>query len=164
MPKPLGTYALINSTTLGSNQSSITFSSIPATFTDLVLVFEGTATGSNVKTIKFNGDTSALYSCTTLYGTGSSGACGRYSESYVDVVNSGTNRQITIINIFDYTNTVTNKTYMSRHSCSASSTELIFGLWRSTSAINSITINTGTANSFVTGTTLKLYGITAGNQ
>jgi hypothetical protein len=159
----MSTYTPIATQTISSSTTSITFSGIPQFYTDLVLIFEGVASGSNAKTIKFNGDTSALYSCTTFYGTGSTAATGRYSDSYIDVVNSFANRQMTIIQIINYSNSTTNKIYISRHSSAATSTEAIVGLWRSNSAINSITINTSTTNTFSAGSNFTLYGIGAGS-
>ncbi len=124
-------------------------------------VFEGTATGSNVKTIKFNGDTGANYSCTTITGNGTSALSGQYTNSYLDVTNSFSNRQMTIVHVMNYANSTTNKTYLSRHSCAAVCTDTVVGLWRSTAAITSITINTGTANDFNAGSVFTLYGIKA---
>jgi hypothetical protein len=154
------TYENIATTTLGSNQSSVTFSSISASFTDLVIVYNGTATGSMIKRIKFNGDTGANYSATVIYGTGSAAGSARYTESWLDVVNAGTNNAMTIVQIMNYSNTTTNKTYLSRQSSAAISTEAVVGLWRSTAAINTILIE-GSANQFTTGSTFTLYGIKA---
>jgi hypothetical protein len=158
MPK---TYEPIATTTLTGLQNSVTFSSITSSYTDLIIVFEGTATGSNVKTIKFNGDTGANYSCTTITGNGTSALSGQYTNSYLDVTNSFSNRQMTIVHVMNYANSTTNKTYLSRHSCAAVCTDTVVGLWRSTAAITSITINTGTANDFNAGSVFTLYGIKA---
>jgi hypothetical protein len=49
MPTP--TYDLIESTALGSSASSITFSSIPSTYRDLVLVIDVIGTDSSVNTL-----------------------------------------------------------------------------------------------------------------
>lgn len=158
----MSTYVPITSRTLSTSANSVTFTGIPQTYTDIVIVFEGTADASNVKTIKFNGDTGSNYSSTTMTGASSGALSGRYTNSYLDVVNSGTNRQMTTVSIMNYSNTTTKKTYLSRHSCAANSTEMIIGLWNSTAAITSIEINTGTANSFNAGCTFSLYGIGAG--
>lgn len=157
MPK---TYEPITTQTLSSNVSSVTFSSIPSTFTDLQIVMEGTNTGSLIKSIRFNGDTSALYSATVLYGTGSATASARYSFSYLDVVNATTNRYMTIVNVMNYASTNVNKTYLSRHSCSAVSAEMVVGLYRSTNAITQIDI-IGSANNFASGSVFTLYGVKA---
>ena len=67
------TYDPIATTTLGSAASTITFSSIPNTFTDLRLVLFGVtlnATGT-YNQIRFNNDTGTNYSWTQLLGNGS---------------------------------------------------------------------------------------------
>jgi hypothetical protein len=156
------TYESIATTTLGSAAASVTFSTIPGTYTDLVIVFNGVSTAASfIKRIKFNGDTGANYSATALYGTGSSAASARYSESWLDVVNAGTNDAMTIIHIMNYSNTTTNKTYLSRHSSAAASTEAVVGLWRSTAAITSVLIEGNSGNQFASGCVFTLYGIKA---
>lgn len=166
----VGTYALIERVTLGSAVSSVTFSSIPQTFTDLVLVCQTKITtgGATNDRMRFNGDTGSNYSYIVLYGTGS--AAGSYrgnndaSGIIIDDVTS-TNFNTTIINIQDYSNTTTNKTVILRSSPIDSAVQINTGLWRSNAAINQITITASTGGStFVTGSTFRLYGIQAGNQ
>jgi hypothetical protein len=156
------TYEPIASVTAsGSSSNQLVMSSIPSTYTDLILVIDGSLTASAVKTIKFNADTAANYSCTVAYGTGSgSGASSRYSESYLDVVNAGSNKFNTVVHINNYANTTTFKTYLSRHNSAAVSAEAVAGLWRSTAAINQINIYTS-SNAFSSGTTFTLFGIKA---
>jgi hypothetical protein len=154
------TYEPIATATATGSNATITFSSIAATFTDLVIVIEGTNTGSCIKRLQFNGDTGANYSSTFLYGTGAAAASARYSVAYLDVVNASTNRYTTLVQIMNYSNTTTNKTYLSRHGAAAVSTEAAVGLWRSTAAINSVSI-IGSANEFSSGSTFTLYGIRA---
>ena len=65
------TYTPLSTTTLGSAQATVTFSSISGSYTDLVLVMNtiGTSAGGDVQ-VQFNSDTASNYSCTILYGTG----------------------------------------------------------------------------------------------
>ena len=65
------TYEPISTTTLGSAVNSVTLSSIPATYTDLVLVWKGSfsASGSGVG-VRFNGDSGANYSENQLAAAG----------------------------------------------------------------------------------------------
>jgi len=165
------TYSLIASYTIPSSVSSYTFSSIPATFTDLLLVFNGTQAtgGGNTLYVRCNGDTATNYSCTVLYGTGSvSGstrgnnlADGLQLAAYIGGLSS-TNPAVAYINIMDYANTATYKSSISRSSLASSDTQAAVSLWRSTAAINSLTVRMD-SNSIATGTTFKLYGIQAGN-
>ena len=76
------TYEAIQTTTLGSAAADITFSSIPATYTDLVLVYIGATVSNNINYyLRFNGDTGTNYSYTYLSGTGSAVGSGRGSTT-----------------------------------------------------------------------------------
>ena len=165
------TYTQIASTTL-SSAGTVTFSSIPATYTDLILVVANAvsvATNTPGPCIVFNGDTTAIYSTTHLEGTGSSALSNRQTaKSYINAgynlgLSSSTSEPATVIfNIMNYANTTTYKTTISRYTQTASSypgTDVTVGLWRSTAAINSININAQTGN-FSSGT-FTLYGILA---
>lgn len=162
------TYDSIATTTLSSATTNYTFSSIPSTYTDLVLVLNGSvATVNNSTYLQFNGDaTSNGYSITYLTGNGSTASSSRYTSfntPYIEwngVPGASTSPNITIVNILNYSNTTTNKTFLSRASNASYGTDAIVGLWRNTAAINSIKIIQPTYN-FNTGTTFTLYGITA---
>ena len=68
---PTNTYVALDKVTLGTAASTITFSSIPQTYTDLVMVFDGTAASATYSGIRFNGDTGNNYSfvifCSSFY-------------------------------------------------------------------------------------------------
>ena len=67
------TYTPIATQTLGSSAASVTFSSIPGTYTDLMLISfaQGQASGGdNRLVLQFNGDTATNYSSTYLIGNG----------------------------------------------------------------------------------------------
>lgn len=174
MPKPLGTYALINTTTLATTTTTVTFSDIPQTYTDLVIVSNFARVTSNGQNLgmRINGDTGSNYSTTYLEGNGSSGGCGKNSnDNYgrVGAVGGGfalstSDLPMVALHIIDYTNTATNKTTLSRYGQSGTITGISFVLWRSTAAINSISLSTFNTGQFGSGSTFKLYGITAGNQ
>lgn len=168
MPKPLGTYALINSTTLGSSASEVNFTSIPGTYTDLILVgrFSSTTLIFGGINIQFNSDTGSNYSYTLIEGTGSAAASARASNaSRMEMGYNGTNDsgQNMIVHIQDYSNSTTNKTSISRYNSAAGQVMSYVGLWRNTSAITSIRYYVSN-QAFASGSTFKLYGITAGNQ
>jgi hypothetical protein len=146
-------------TATSSNNSTITFSTIPGTYTDLVLIINGALSGSAIKSVEFNSDTAANYSCTALYGTGSSAISARYAQPYLDVANAAANQFVTVVQFMNYANTTTYKTYLSRQGAASTSTEAIVGTWRSTSAITTIDIKTS-SNNFGTST-FALYGIKA---
>jgi 3-deoxy-D-arabino-heptulosonate 7-phosphate (DAHP) synthase len=155
------TYDKIASQTLGTAQSSYTFTSIPSTYTDLIMVMTTTSANDQTQVI-FNGDTATNYSNTRLDGNGSSATSGRNSsQSFVDIGynNPGGQHQI-IVQIMNYANTNTFKTFISRNSNAANLVQAIVGLYRSTSAITSMTITAQTPN-FAIGSTFTLYGIKA---
>lgn len=163
------TYSLIDSTTLGSAQSSVTFSSIPGTFTDLVLVMNYFSSASEWPMIQFNSDTANNYSFTEMHGNGTSAASLRQSGvagiwiGYGAYSPAGTTNPGTIIvNFLDYSNTTTYKTTVSRSNAS-NGVEATVGLWRNTAAINTIVVKHQTATTYASGSTFKLYGIEAGN-
>lgn len=161
------TYTPIASTTLSAGTASVTFSSIPQTYTDLVLVTYSVMSASpDTNFAKVNSDSGSNYSYTLLNGSGSTARSARGSNQSVGLIMSsaygqGTNH-ITITHFFNYANTTTYKTSLSRWNDASSGTELSTGLWRSTSAITSLTIvcNAGGVT-FQSGSTFTLYGIKA---
>lgn len=166
------TYALIEAKTLGSATATVTFSSIPGTYTDLILVINGTTSVNGAGIIfTFNGDTASNYSLTYIRGTGTAAVTGRSSALNYGYLSYGAGFSSTeicngIMQIQDYSNTTTNKTTINRVNNAAGSlgqgTEATVNLWRSTSAITSIAFSADSGN-LGSGMTLRLYGIQAGN-
>jgi hypothetical protein len=173
------TYEKIATNTLGSNQASITFSSISGAYTDLVLIsfIRDTRAGTTYAfpQLRFNSDTGSNYSDTTVYGDGSSAASYRstnqtgiqYGEA-VGAAQAAGNYAPFVTNFQNYSNSTTYKTIFSRiNNVAGSSGQLLVGaqvaLWRSTSAITSITIlaDQGASSNLATGSTFTLYGIKA---
>ncbi len=131
------TYEPISTQTLGSAAASVTFSSIPQTYTDLVLVV------TPIVTTATTFDTSALYSNTTLYGDGTSAVSARVSSQNEIRVSYGatsrsTNTGNIIVNILNYSNATTYKTNLSRDNYAGEASGANVGLWRSTAAITQI--------------------------
>ena len=78
------TYQLIASNTLSSSAASVTFSSIPTTYTDFVLrvsARDSADTPVSALSVRFNSDTATNYSFTRLDGDGSAASSGRSSNS-----------------------------------------------------------------------------------
>lgn len=154
------TYEPIATTTFSSSATSYTFSSIPSTYTDLVLVANVINTAFEVISVQFNGDTGTNYSWTTLQGDGSSISGDRNTGA--GSLNIGLRRSGVALNhfhIMNYTNTTTYKPVLSVSSAYTNRMRLIVGQWKSTSAINSIKISAGDA--FTSGSMFTLYGILA---
>jgi hypothetical protein len=162
------TYVALATQTLGTAASSVTFSLIPSGYTDLVLVVNGKLTsGAASFNIQFNSDTASNYSATVLYGDGTSAGSVRGSNvTYGNIGTVGAEFGTTIINVMNYANTTTNKTAISSFKMTSSAygeTGAKVALWRSTSAINSVTIFVATST-FTAGSTFSLYGIANADQ
>ncbi len=156
------TYEKIATTTLGSAALSVTFSSISASYTDLVLIVDGSTASASGLALQFNGDTGNNYSDTYIYGDGSSAASGRNSNvsgTYIGYF--GTTQSNTIAQIANYSNTTTYKSTLGRGNTAAVLTVTRVSLWRNTNAINSIKVFTEATVNFSTGSTFTLYGIKA---
>lgn len=159
------TYTPIATTTLGSSQSTVTFSSISGSYTDLVLVATTKSTTGNNTRMTFNNDASSIYSNTSVGGTGSSVVSRRDSGvTYIrldwDGYNQTTEFNVHTVNIQNYSNTATNKTALTRSGSAPTGVDAIIGLYRSTSAITRLDVIASTG-SFDTGSTFSLYGIAA---
>jgi hypothetical protein len=154
------TYSQIASTTLATTSASVTFSNIPATYTDLVLVVNGSATSNNTAYLQFNGDTATNYSATQIYGTGSTAASNRQTSSNFMWLGEFYTNSTLVVQIPNYANTTTFKNHLCRTTTPSGYVHAIIGLWRSTAAVNSFTA-TMTSTTYASGTTFNLYGITA---
>ena len=157
------TYTPIATTTLGADTASVTFSSISSAYTDLVLVLNWTSSTSEFPMLQFNGDTATNYSWTDVVGNGTSALSYRGSNvaGVYTLTYAGATWSNAIWNIQNYSNTTTYKTVLTRANGTGSYTEANVGLWRNTSAINSIKVTFQTASNYKTGSTFTLYGIKA---
>jgi hypothetical protein len=158
------TYEPIGTQTLGSTAASVTFSSIPSTYTDLVLIADFAASAGGVNNgITINGDTSTSnYAETDFGGNGSAASSGRAQNlgyiraGYVDTTSE---RALSIVNFMNYSNSTTQKNVLLRWN----SNSYVFArvsLWKNTNAITSIT-NTAVGSTFSVGSIFTLYGIKA---
>lgn len=166
------TYERISNIVSTGTTSSVTFSSIPATYTDLVLILKpitDNVTGA-YPYLRFNSDSGTNYSRTFIRGNGTTASTDRASNENIGYIIGGNVIQLTsqfigLVSINDYSNTTTNKMWLSRTNVAIgtdASAEALIGLWRNTSAINNISIFCG-GTSFVSGSTFALYGIKAGS-
>lgn len=154
------TYEPIATTTLSTSTATVSFTSISGTYTDLVLVVAGvTTSGTEAVAVQVNSDTGSNYSRTVLLGNGTTASSSRSSNQTsagLGVLDSATQGN-TIYHFMNYSNTTTYKTFIARGNVASEQARTAVGLWRSTSAITSITVLVGT--SFASGSTFTLYGI-----
>jgi hypothetical protein len=158
------TYEAIATTTLSSATNSVNFTSIPATYTDLVLIgdFTCSANGTNAG-IYFNSSTGSV-SQTSMYGSSTTAGSYRltgYSNIFFgaggDVAN---NRQNIIVSIANYSNSTTNKTCLIRYNTVSNAVMEVVGMRNNTAAITAVNLTTQAGN-YNSGSTFTLYGITA---
>ena len=161
------TYVALDKITVGSAVASVTFSSIPSGYTDLVIVGNlGTTSGSANIALQVGNttiDTGSNYSFTNVNGDGSSAASSRASNQaqiYIDysAYPTTTLTSTYIWQVQNYSNTTTNKTVLGRSNTASRGTNATVGLWRSTAAINTIKLDTQ-STTFLSGSTFSLYGI-----
>lgn len=165
---------LIQTVTVGSGgAASIDFTSIPATFTDLVLVTSlrsARSAGFEEYRIYFNGANSNL-STRYLEGDGSSAASGTPVGGFIGIGNSSTSTSNTFSNqqvyIPNYAGSTT-KSYSSDSVSEANATtaysDIVAGLWNQTAAITSITLVNGTSSNWLQYSSASLYGILKGSS
>jgi hypothetical protein len=160
-------YESIATVTVGSGgSSSVTFSSIPSTFTHLQIrgISKGTSSATNA-ILRFNGDTASNYSFHILYGnTGGAQVTGAGGNGFIYIGNQSATANTfsaEIIDILDYSSTSKNKTV--RALCgyennSDGESGLFSGGWfNSSTAISSITLSlTATFSQY---SQFALYGI-----
>jgi hypothetical protein len=168
------TYDSIQSITLTSASSSVTLSSIPQTYTDLIAVpcIKTTANDVGVGFYYNSDNAGSNYSRTWLYGYSTTTSSVRNSNTATfgnmtyNTGASDTDFNVYNLNVMNYSNTTTYKTALWRAgnwqtTTSYSETGLGVGLWRNTSAITSITFVCGGGANFSIGSTFSLYGIKA---
>jgi hypothetical protein len=157
MPTP--TYTPLANVTLGTATASVTFSSIPATYRDLILVINTTGNTGAGFYFQFNGDTGSNYSYVYALGesAGASSAVVTATEGRMGNIETGLG--VHILNIMDYSATDKHKTVLVRSdNAPANRTWMFANRWASTSAITSVRIFPFGAT-MSSGATLSLYGI-----
>ena len=164
----MAAYNLIATTTVGSGgASTIVFSSIPQTYTDLLLVVSGRATTDNPTLyVYFNGDTTAAnYTFRAINGDGASATVSAATQAWFMRVTPSSATASTFSNGMSYIPNYTGSTIKSvstdsvtENNATTAYTQLNAGLWSSTSAITSITLDPfGT--DFAQHSSASLYGI-----
>jgi len=150
-------------TAAGGSSTQLVMSSIPATYTDLVIVINTSTSANSNLVFRLNNDSTSIYSNTVLNGNGSAASSARntntdkgYFDS--DAISANNFNYNAILNLINYSNTTTFKTTVSRSNNAATGVTAGVTLYRSTSAINRIDFLT-TSGTFNAGSTFTLYGI-----
>ena len=163
------TYEPIATTTLGSAAAEINFTSISSAYTDLRLIYTGSPVTNGVTFgIRFNSDSTNLYSATLLRGDGTSATSTRVTTAstyYItsnSVGGSSTIPTFSALDLFSYAGSTFKTSLLTMSNDKNGSGDVIrqVGLYRSTTAISAIKLFTFSGgNEFATGTTATLYGI-----
>jgi hypothetical protein len=164
------TMNLIAKQTVGAGgAASVTFSSIPQTFTDLKVVVSGRASTTTTGIdITFNGSTTG-YSNKRLYGTGSGVASDSAATTYISNImindssytaNTFGNGEVYIPNYTSSNNKSVSVDGVSENNATTALMMLTAGLWSNSAAITSVTLNPN-AGSFVEFSEFALYGISS---
>jgi hypothetical protein len=169
MPTP--TYTPLATVTLGGTASSVTFSSIPATYRDLVLIISGRSTSTTGEAVmgRYNGDSGANYNNVRMGGLVGVGPFSNTATSQTSVQlgrlddssSGNTSPSQAIISIMDYSATDKHKTSLSRSGTTREVVDSNAGRWANTAAITSIVISLAVGPNFVAGSTFNLYGVIA---
>ena len=152
------TYVPISTQVLSGTATTVTFSSIPSTYTDLRLVINAGMTGVGYAYLYFNGDTAANYSRTEVFGSGTTTASSRFANLIPVTLDTTLGSTSNIIDIFNYTNASILKPIQYKFASSGLSLNGS-GLWRSTSAITSLSVVGYSTTTFTVGSVFTLYGI-----
>ena len=166
------TYTLINSNVLSSSAASVTFSAIPATYTDLVVRASArTDTAAAIEScqVQFNSDTATNYSYVLISGNGSAASSNIYSsQNYVGSIpadaaiatsNTFASWEMYVPSYLVSQNKPLSVIGMQENNQTGAFIRPTAGLWRNTAAVTSITFAGVSGGNFVSGSSFYLYGI-----
>lgn len=161
------TYDQIASYTVSTAVDTVTFSALPQTFTDLIVISNFSLSGESLY-VRFNSDTGSNYSATRIIGNGSSASSSRGSNQTAIVAwgavstNQASGRTTSVGQVLSYANTNVYKTALSEFSHAGQEVNRTVGLWRSTAAITSLSLTSTNASwKFSAGDTFSLFGVKA---
>jgi hypothetical protein len=163
--------SIATATGTGSS-ATITFSSIPSTYTSLQIRFSCATTDATTDAsagLRFNSDSGSNYTYHWLYGSGSSAAATAgtaqnriQTAAFYPGTSYASTMGVGVIDIHNYASTTQNKTARIINGWDANGAgyiDLVSGLWLSTTAITSLSIVNISSQNFSTSSTFSLYGI-----
>ena len=170
--EPDGAFDSLATVTPSGSTGTITFAGIPNTYRHLQIRAIGRSdyAGSNVQlAMRFNSDSASNYSTHNLIGVGSGSgtATGTANTTYIEggqmagATLSASIYGVTIIDVLDYQDTNKFKTSRSLSGFDANGSGQVLlssGSWRSTVAVNSITLLAGAGN-WTSVSQFTLYGV-----
>ena len=158
MPTP--TYTPLATVTLGSSATSVTFSNIPGTYRDLILVFNGGVSQNSYCGIQFNADSGSNYSFADANFEGSI-TSNSGSNTWIPQRFTAPSDSFATYQIFDYSTTNKHKSVLVRNSRASDFVSMAAGRWANNAAITSITADVEGSRTWNAGSTFSLYGVIA---
>jgi hypothetical protein len=165
MPTP--TYTPLATVTLGTAAASVTFSSIPATYRDLILVIQATTSSDALPWLRFNSDTGTNYGYVQMTGSPTvSSSANTFDRSYLlDGSVKANNPFFAQGSVMDFSATDKHKTMLVRSGMLLSATDqsAVYASahrWANTAAITTVLVSL-TAGNYNSGSTFNLYGVIA---
>jgi hypothetical protein len=168
-----GSFDLLETTVLGSDTASVTFSSLGSysAYKHLQIRMTAATTAYPGFAIRFNSDTGSNYAYHRLSANGSTVVSGastsaaeiRFVNALPDEARDNSNIfGAAIVEILDFSNSSKNSTVRGMsgsHYTDAKQIGLYSGLWNNTNAVTSITLLDPSSGNFVSGSRFSLYGI-----
>jgi len=158
------TYDLLESVTLATSATSVTFSSIDQSYGDLVLVCNLGANNANGLSagVRVN-DSTTDYSFVLMRNSGSSTQGIGGTAGYFKFFNSAGNtssKALHNMNFFDYSSTDKHKSVLARHNVDGTAVSAVAYRWANTNAITKLDVMTNSSSyEFAAGSTINLYGV-----
>lgn len=155
------TYIALATLTASGGETSVTFSSIPASYRDLVLIIKTTSASITNQLLRINGDSGSNYSYVTMTGDSGGASSGSGTLTSALLTQSSKTDNFSITQLMDYSATDKHTTLLSRQKDGTD--EQVHGYagrWANTAAVTSLEIRTS-SNSYASGSTFSLYGIEA---
>jgi hypothetical protein len=169
----MATYTLISSNVLTTSAASVTFSSIPATYTDLVVRWSSRETTAGAffgsTNLRFNA-VATNYSRTWLWGTGAAASSGRqanansglltdegYGVSAGNTSNTFSSNEVYLPSYTVSQNKPLSLIYAGENNTTTAYLQPLAGLWSNTASVTSITLTS--SSTFASGSSFYLYGI-----
>ena len=162
------TYTLIDKSILTGNQTSITFSSIPSTYTDLQIVASvrtdrsgetdddvvikpnNSASNATSRLLLNDGSSAQSYTGTQIY---------MIAKGATALANTFSNCSVYVPNYAGSTNKSFSADLTAENNTTGTNMQLVAQLWSDTSAITSLVFVPGNGTNFVSGSSFYLYGI-----
>lgn len=167
------TYEPIATTTLSSANGTITFSSIPSTYTDLKIIGNFLSNGTEqLVALRFNNSSGAstLYSTIYMEADSAGATISSFQDTNSNYIEVGRTASTTTtyascyVDVFQYTASIFRTALTTTANCDVATNNSRFmtnvGMYRDTTAVTRIDILLFT-NTFSTGSTFTLYGIKA---